>query len=412
MAPPENAGKGVCWPETAVRVRLHAQSDRACRAPCRLIDGAMSLLTLILFIAGIVLLISGAELLVRGASRLAVSVGITPLVVGLTVVAFGTGSPELAVGVQASMAGQADITIGNVVGSNIFNVLLILGLSALVAPLIVSQQLVRLDVPIMIIVSVAVLLMSLDGVIDRVDGAVLIIAGFAYTVLLIRISRRESESVQSAYEIAYGPAAARDVGRWPMHAALVAIGLVLLVVGSDWLVEGAVSIAAALGVSELIIGLTVIAAGTSLPEVATSIVAGLRGERDIAVGNVVGSNLFNILVVIGATSFVAPGGIAVAPAAINFDMPVMIASTVLCLPIFFMNYRIGRWEGALFLSYYVCYTFYLFLAASQHDALPAFSRIMSWAVIPITLGTVGLVFGRELVRRSRRRRLRRMRRGL
>jgi cation:H+ antiporter len=361
----------------------------------------MSLLTLLLFAAGIVLLISGAELLVRGASRLAVSMGVTPLVVGLTVVAFGTGSPELAVGVQASFAGQADITIGNVVGSNIFNVLLVLGLSALVAPLIVSQQLVRLDVPLMIIVSFAMLLMALDGLIDRADGAVLIAASVGYTILLIRISRREAAAVQHEYDKAYGPVAGRDVGRWPMHVLLVLLGLALLVVGSEWLVDGAVAIAGALGVSELIIGLTVIAAGTSLPEVATSIVAGLRGERDIAVGNVVGSNIFNILVVIGATSIVAPGGLHVAPAAINFDMPVMIAAAVLCLPIFFVDHRIGRWEGGLFLSYYVFYTFYLFLAASQHDALPAFNVIMSHFVIPLTLATVALVFVRELIRRSR-----------
>jgi cation:H+ antiporter len=168
-------------------------------------------------------------------------------------------------------------------------------------------------------------------------------------------------------------------------------------------VSGAVAIASALGVSELIIGLTVIAAGTSLPEVATSIIAGLRGERDIAVGNVVGSNLFNILVVVGATGMVAPAGIAVAPAAINFDMPIMIAAAVLCLPIFFVNYRIGRWEGAIFLSYYIFYTLYLILDASGHDALPAFSAIMSWFVIPATVGTVALSFGRELLRRARRR---------
>jgi cation:H+ antiporter len=372
----------------------------------------MSLLTLVLFVAGIILLITGAELLVRGASRLAVSMGITPLVVGLTVVAFGTGSPELAVGIQASLAGQADITVGNVVGSNIFNVLMVLGLSAVVAPLIVSQQLVRLDVPIMIIVSVALLLMALDGVVDSADGAVLLTAAVAYTVLLIGISRRETEPVQTEYEQAYGQAQTRDGGRWPMHVLLILVGLSLLVIGADWLVEGAVAIAAALGVSELIIGLTVIAAGTSLPEVATSIVAGLRGERDIAVGNVVGSNLFNILVVVGATALVSPGGLDVAPAAINFDMPVMIAAAVLCLPIFFVHYRIGRWEGALFLAYYIFYTFYLFLAASQHDALPAFSQVMSWGVIPLTLATVGLVFIRELVRRARRRQLRRARRGL
>jgi cation:H+ antiporter len=363
----------------------------------------MSLLTLVLFIAGIVLLISGAELLVRGASRLAVAVGITPLVVGLTVVAFGTGSPELAVGVQASMAGQADITIGNVVGSNIFNVLLVLGLSAIVAPLVVSQQLVRLDVPIMIVVSVALLLMSLDGVIDRGDGAVLVLASVLYTWMLVRISRREAAAVHAEYEKAYGTAPHRERGRWPAQVALVLVGLALLVVGARWLVNGAVDIAQALGVSELIIGLTIIAAGTSLPEVATSVVAGLRGERDIAVGNVVGSNLFNILVVVGITALVAPGGLRVAPAAINFDMPVMIAAAVLCLPIFFVRYRMGRWEGALFLSYYLFYTLYLILAASEHDALPAFGVIMLWGVIPLTLGTVGLVLGREVLRRHRMR---------
>jgi cation:H+ antiporter len=360
------------------------------------------ILTLILFIAGIVLLISGAELLVRGASRLAVAVGITPLVVGLTVVAFGTGSPELAVGVQASMAGQSDITIGNVVGSNIFNVLLVLGLSALVAPLVVSQQLVRLDVPIMVVVSFALLLMSLDGVIDRGDGAVLIAASILYTYMLVRISRREAAAVHDEYEQAYGAVPSRERARWPMHLMLVLVGLALLVVGARWLVDGAVAIAGALGVSELVIGLTIIAAGTSLPEVATSVVAGLRGERDIAVGNVVGSNLFNILVVIGFTALISPGGLTVAPAAVNFDIPVMIAASVLCLPIFFVNYRIGRWAGALFLCYYICYTLYLILAAAQHDALPAFGALMTWVVIPLTLATVAIAFGRDLLRRARR----------
>ncbi|CAN5894751.1 calcium/sodium antiporter [soil metagenome] len=361
----------------------------------------MSPLTLVLFIAGIVLLISGAELLVRGASRLAVSIGITPLIVGLTVVAFGTGSPELAVGVQASLAGQADITIGNVVGSNIFNVLLILGISSLVAPLVVSQQLVRLDVPIMIVVTLALLMMSLDGVIDRADGIVLVLASIGYTIVLIRISRRETAMVKNEYDIAYGAAPGKTVRRWPMHMLLVVTGLALLVIGAEWLVDGAVTIASALGVSELVIGLTVIAAGTSLPEVATSIIAGLRGERDIAVGNVVGSNLFNILVVVGCTALIAPGGLTVAPAAINFDMPVMLAAAVLCLPIFFVNYRIGRWQGALFLSYYIFYMLYLILDASHHDATPAFSAVMLYVVIPLTLLTVALSFVRELQRRFR-----------
>lgn len=364
----------------------------------------MSPLTLILFVAGIVLLISGAELLVRGASRLAVSVGITPLVVGLTVVAFGTGSPELAVGIQASFRGQADITVGNVIGSNIFNVLFILGISAIVAPLIVSQQLVRLDVPIMIVVSSAALLMALDGYIGRGDGFVLVVASVGYTWLLINISRRETAKVHAEYEQAYGEMQEPTKRRWPLHVGLVVIGLALLVLGAEWLVDGAVSIASALGVSELIIGLTIIAAGTSLPEVATSIIAGLRGERDIAVGNVVGSNLFNILVVLGITALISPAGLRVAAPAINFDMPVMLAASVLCLPIFFLNYRIGRWEGALFLSYYVFYTLYLILATSQHDALPAFSVVMKWFVIPATILTVAIAFLREVRRHMRARR--------
>jgi cation:H+ antiporter len=369
----------------------------------------MSPLTLVLFVAGIVLLISGAELLVRGASRLAVAVGITPLVVGLTVVAFGTGSPELAVGVQASLAGKADITVGNIVGSNIFNVLFILGISAIVAPLIVSQQLVRLDVPIMIVVSLALLLMAMDGVIARSEAVILLAAGAAYTWLLIRISRRETAKIHSEYEQAYGhPEEIKTTGHWIVHLLLVIAGLGLLVIGSEWLVDGAVNIASALGVSELVISLTIIAAGTSLPEVATSIIAGLRGERDIAVGNVVGSNLFNILVVVGAAGLVSRDGLLVAAPAVNFDIPVMVAGAVLCLPIFFLNYRIGRWEGGLFLGYYLIYTMYLILATSQHDALPAFSMVVMYLVIPLTFATVGFALLRELLRLRRNRAIRQL----
>jgi cation:H+ antiporter len=217
-------------------------------------------------------------------------------------------------------------------------------------------------------------------------------------MLLIRISKRETAKVHSEYEQAYGSAGHRqDGGRWFVHALLVVAGLALLVIGADWLVDGAVIIAGSLGVSELVISLTVIAAGTSLPEVATSIIAGLRGERDIAVGNVVGSNLFNILVVIGVSAIVSSEGLRVAPPAVNFDIPVMVAAAVLCLPIFFMKYRIGRWEGSLFLAYYIFYTLYLFLATSQHDALPAFSAVMRYLVIPLTLGTVALALLRQLV---------------
>jgi cation:H+ antiporter len=280
-------------------------------------------------------------------------------------------------------------------------VLFVLGLSALVAPLLVSQQLVRLDVPLMIVVSATLLLMALDGALDRREGTILLASSVAYVLLLIRISQREADTVRREYESAYGASPRRAGANWPLHVLMVLLGLGLLVVGARWLVDGAVAIAEALGVSQLIIGLTIIAAGTSLPEVATSVIAGLRGERDIAVGNVVGSNLFNILVVLGSAAFIAPNGISVAQAAIKLDIPLMLATAVLCLPIFFVNYRIGRWEGALFLSYYVFYTFYLILKAAEHDALTQFFYPMMAIVIPLTVATVTLIFVRELVRRAR-----------
>lgn len=357
----------------------------------------MNALTLVLFVAGIFLLIGGAELLVRGASRLAGALGISPLVVGLTVVALGTSSPEAAVSVGAALDGRADIALGNVVGSNIVNVLLILGLSALVTPLVVSKRLVRIDVPLMVGVSVLLLVLASNGNVGRLDGLLLVFGVAAYTLFALRESRREgAENDAPAQEEAGG-------GRLLLQAGFVVAGLALLVLGSRWLVEGAVAIATALGVSELVIGLTVVAAGTSLPEVATSALAAFRGERDIAVGNVVGSCLFNILAVLGLTAIVAPGGIDVAPAALSFDIPVMIATAFACLPIFFTGYRINRWEGLLFVGYYAAYTLYLFLDAAQHDALPAFSFAMLAFVVPLTAVTLIVLAARSLRRRLRKR---------
>jgi len=348
----------------------------------------MDIATLLFFIVGLALLIVGAEALVRGASRLAMAIGISPLVIGLTVVAYGTSAPEMAVSVGAALAGQADITLGNVVGSNLFNVLFILGISAAVAPLAVSRQLVRLDVPLMIGVSVLLLILSLDGKIGRWDGLLLVAGMLAYTVFAIWQSRREGKSAQEAPTQRFGDSHGRMSRRVVGQLGLILVGLGLLVIGARWLVQGAVAIATALGLSELVIGLTIVAAGTSLPEVATSIVASLCGERDIAVGNVVGSNLFNILAALGLSSLVAADGIPVPPAAIGFDIPVMIAVALACLPIFFTGHVIARWEGGLFLGYYLAYTLYLLLEAAQHDALPTFSAIMLAFVIPLTVITL------------------------
>ncbi len=350
----------------------------------------MTVMTGITFLAGLGLLILGAEWLVRGASRLAAKVGISPLVIGLTVVAFGTSSPEMAVSVQSSLAGQADIAVGNVVGSNIFNVLFILGVSAIITPLIVQQQLIRLDVPIMIGVSLVTYFMSVDGVIGRFEGFLLFVGIIAYTIFLIIQSRKESKAVEDEYAQEF--AAKQETGwkPWVINIGLVVLGLVLLVQGSNWLVDSAISIARWLGLSELIIGLTIVAAGTSMPEVATSITAAIKGERDIAVGNVVGSNIFNILAVLGLSGVVAPSGLPVSAAAEAFDIPVMLAVAIITLPIFFTGKVIARWEGWLFLFFYVAYTVYLVLDSVQHDALPLFNSALLYAIIPLTVVTLAV----------------------
>lgn len=340
----------------------------------------------VLFILGGLLLIGGAELLVRGASRLAVAAGITPLVVGLTVVAFGTSAPEMAVTVSSAYAGQAEVALGNVVGSNIFNVLFILGVSALIAPLVVDQQLVRFDVPLLIGVSVVVLLISLDGRIGRFGGAVLFAGIVAYTVWLIRQSRREAPAVVDEYDASLAVPAERI--RPVVNLVLVLGGLGLLVVGARSLVGAAVSIATALGVSELVIGLTIVAVGTSLPEVATSVLATIRGERDIAVGNVIGSCLFNLLAVLGLGGLVAPDGIPVSEGALSFDIPVMIAVAIAALPIFFTGHAITRWEAAVFLGYYLAYTGYLILVAADHGLAPRLGAAIIWFVAPLTVLTI------------------------
>ncbi len=311
----------------------------------------MTLMTLIYLVAGLVLLMGGAEVLVRGASKLAGLFGIPPLVIGLTVVAFGTSAPETAVSVQSAFSGSGDLALGNVVGSNIANVLLILGMTALVAPLVVSRQLIRLDVPLMIGAGLLTWALAANGLLGRIDGAVLFAGIVLYTLFMVISSLRESRrEAQAAADS--GTPTSTVTGHplaWLMYLAMILVGLVLLVIGSHFLVEGATALARALGLSDLVIGLTVVAVGTSLPELATSILAAVRGERDIAVGNIVGSCLFNLLCVLGLAALVAPQGIPIPDNALAFDFPVMIAVSLACLPIFFTGYCIERWEGLLFL---------------------------------------------------------------
>ncbi|MBI3961080.1 MAG: calcium/sodium antiporter [Chloroflexi bacterium] len=354
----------------------------------------MQLATIVFFVLGLLLLIGGAEILVRGASRLAVAVGISPLVVGLTVVAFGTSSPELMVSIQTALSDQPALMVGNVVGSNIFNVLFILGVSALVTPLIVAQQLIRWDVPLMIGLSVLVLLFVQDSNLSRGESLLLAFGLLAYVLFTVYESRRESQAVQAEYEEAFG--AESSPRTWPVDLLLVAGGLGGLALGSRWLVDGAVAFAEALGVSQLVIGLTIVAVGTSLPEVATSVVASIRGERDIAVGNVVGSNIFNILGVLGIGGLFASGGVAVSETAVAIDIPVMVAVAAICLPLFFTGNRLSRWEGLLLLGYYIAYTVYLILAATQNVRLSVFADAMLYVVIPLTLLVVGVTVAQSL----------------
>jgi cation:H+ antiporter len=311
------------------------------------------------------------------------------------------------VSIGSSLADQGDIALGNVVGSNIFNVLFILGVSALAAPLVVTGQLVRLDVPLMVGISLLVLALSLDGTLGRGDGLLLFGGILLFTGYQVVQGRASSSPASPTTKNSASPPPPDAVpvpggpGLRGWQAGLLAVGgLALLVLGARWLLQGAVAVAEADGLSELVIGLTIVAGGTSLPELATSVLASLRGQRDIAVGNVVGSNVFNLLGVLGGSALIAPGGISVTPGVLWVDLPVMLAVAFACLPLFWTGFRISRWEGALFVGYYVAYTAYLVLTATQHPSISTFTTAMAGFVIPLTVLTVGVLIAREWQHRS------------
>jgi len=358
-------------------------------------------MSVLLFIGGLAGLIAGASCLVRGASLLALRLGLPPLVVGLTVVAFGTSAPELAVSTGAVLSGQGGMAIGNAVGSNTFNVLFILGIAALIAPLAVHRQVIRQEAPIMIGGAVLLIVLGLDGVLGLFDALLLLGLLAAYTVFLVRQAR--AEPAVAGHDEFAGKLRSPGAGRWDASLAvqvmLVVGGLALLVLGSEGLVRAAVSFARALGLSEVVIGLTIVAAGTSLPEVAASVMAALKGERDIAVGNVVGSCIFNIFGALGLAALLASlgagGGLPLPPDIARFDLWVMLAALVACLPIFLTGREIARWEGGLFLAYYVAYTAYLVMAAQRHDRVEAFGDAMLGFVLPLTIVTLGVAMVRR-----------------
>lgn len=354
----------------------------------------MSPLVLAYLVAGLILLFVGAEALVRGASRLALGLGVKPLIVGLTIVALGTSSPETAISLQAALSGRGDMAVGNALGSNIANILLVLGLCAMIAPLHVSRQLIRLDVPVLLGTGALTYLLARNGQLGRAEGVVLLLGLVVYTAFLVVAAWRENHTAREPSD-----ASSAKAPRRVRQLLLILIGLGLLIGGSKLLIEGAAELARAFGLSELVIGLTVVAVGTSLPELATSALAVWRGERDIAVGNAIGSCVYNLTLVLGSAALASPAGLSISPNALAFDFPVMLAVFAACLPIFFSGYRINRWEGLLFFAYYLAYCLYLVLFAVGLGALDLFRHAMTWYVLPLTAVTLTVIFLRAWRRR-------------
>ncbi len=342
-------------------------------------------ITGLFFAAGILLLLGGAHLLVSSSSGLAVRFGIPAIFIGVTIVAFATSAPEIAVSLDAVLNERAGLALGNVIGSNIANILLIVGISAIISPVQVTKRIVWLDIPIMIGASAAVYLMALDQALQPMDGIVMLLlfTGFlGFQIYQVRKERSVSDSTERELDKLSSPY---------LQVLLLVLGLGLLALGAHWLVESSIVIARYWGMSELIIGLTIVAIGTSLPELATSVLAAKRKESDLSVGNVIGSNIFNLLLVLGVSAMFTADGLPISDAALGLDLPFMVAVSLACLPIFYTGHVIARWEGWVFLAYYVAYLLYLFLDSTQHEYLSLFNEVMVMFVVPITILTL-LIF--------------------
>ena len=320
------------------------------------------------FLVGLAAMVVGAEVMVRGGAKIASRLGISPIVVGLTVVSIGTSMPELAVGVAAASEGNGALAVGNIAGTNVVNLLLVLGLSALLLPLALEMRTLRFELPVMAGAAVLLWVLVVDGVLSRLDGLVLVIGAIVYTVAVIHASRRETRDVQAEFADAYpvdGTTTSVSSGgsRTALHVGMALGGIAVIVVGADWLVDAAVGMAREFGVSDALIGLTVVAIGTSAPELVTTVVSTLRGERDIAIGNLLGSSIYNILLILGVTGLVPAHGLALPPELVRIDTPIMVAVALVCIPIFISGRRVSRIEGGAMVAAYV--GFLIFLLATQ-----------------------------------------------
>ncbi|WP_122501617.1 calcium/sodium antiporter [Pseudomonas viridiflava] len=340
-------------------------------------------------VVGLLLLLIGAELSVRSAVHLAALFKIRPLIIGLTVVAMGTSAPQMAVSLQAAFSDNTDIAVGSVIGGNIFSVLVILGLCALVTPLRVARQVLRVDIPLMIGACLLVIALSLTGEFSKFDGVLLLAALLLCLFIVVR---------QGGHAPRHGHADTTEKPRALMRIAMLAGGLLLLTSGGHLLVDASVVIAINLGLSERIIGLTVIAIGTSLPALMTSLIAAMRGERDIAVGNVIGSNLFNLLGVLGLTALVAPVPLTISPNALVFDLPIMLGVAILCVPLFYSGYRIDRVEGLFLLSLYLTYGLHIVSISTGMLLAERLEGMMLRFVVPL----LGVIVAFGVVRAWRR----------
>ena len=318
------------------------------------------LTSLALSLVGFTFLIFGGELVVKSSSKIATSFGLSPLLVGLTVVAFGTSAPELGVSLMASFQGNEDIALTNVVGSNIFNLAFILGVCALAAPLVVNLQLLKLDIPISIISTLILFIMCQDGVISFIEGMALILILVGYMIWILRASKKEKKQIELNIKEKKEEISSKFKSR-TLNFLIFITGIAVLVGGSKLLVSGASDLALRAGVSEAIIGLTLVAVGTSLPELVSSLIATLRGNTDIAIGNVIGSNIFNILFILGSSSIIAQKGISVANNITYYDIPFLLFLSVLSFPFLLSGKKVVKWEGVVFLLLYLGYCFYLIL---------------------------------------------------
>jgi len=331
----------------------------------------MDMIGSIIFIAGLITLLIGAEMVLRGASKFAVIMGVKPLIIGLTIVSIGTSAPELAVGITASLQGSGSLAVANIAGTNLVNILFILGLSALIQPLPLQLQTLKLDLPMIVVAAILMTVLAWDGTLSRLDGVLMLGVAVLYTLAVVRFSKNESQAVAKQFEDMCGidaketcnidaAASKQRIMKTKMKYALIlAIGIVITVIGANWLVDGAIGIARSLNVSEVIIGLTIVAIGTSSPELVTTIISTIRNDRDVAVGNLLGSSIYNILVILSLTCMVSPGGLPVERQLLWLDIPLMLGVALICVPVFLSGNRISRVEGGIGVAIYIIYLFWI-----------------------------------------------------